>query len=501
MTGLILVPILLFFAALSAAAVWAERSTKERTLRAGFAADYFLGSRSLQGVVLAMTLFATYGSVSSFVSGPGIAWSVGCAWVAFAAPQMIAGFFLLGLMGSRMALVSRRIGAITVIDLLRTRYESRGFAVFAAVALLIFFTTMMTGQFIGGAAIFAEAAGLSTEAALALFGILVVLYTSMGGYRAVAWTDAVCAVLMLSGLVMLGWAILGDAGGLEAAALNAAASAPSGEHAFLSPTADGAIPATLLFSAWILVGFGTAGLPQSAVRCMSYASTRDLKLAIVIGTVVCGALMIGLTALGFLARGLPDLGLAPGTSTDHLIPKLIAERMNPWAAGITLIGPIAATMSTVSSLLIAASSAIVKDLLIASNPALEADERKLKRIARVSTLALGILAMAAALKPLDLVAWINLAAFGGLELTFLLPLAGGLYWKRANRAGAFGSAAGGLAVYGALLLLKPDLAGFHPIVPAFAAAGVFFILGSLFGKPSSEEALRPFFPHGKGGRH
>ena len=143
----------------------------------------------------------------------------------------------------------------------------------------------------------------------------------------------------------------------------------------------------------------------------------------------------------------------------------------------------------------------MKDLLLASNPALEADERKLKRIARVSTLALGILAMAAALKPLDLVAWINLAAFGGLELTFLLPLAGGLYWKRANRAGAFGSAAGGLAVYGAQLLLKPDLAGFHPIVPAFAAAGVFFILGSLFGKPSSEEALRPFFPHGKSGRH
>ena len=162
--------------------------------------------------------------------------------------------------------------------------------------------------------------------------------------------------------------------------------------------------------------------------------------------------------------------------------------------GYLVIGPIAATMSTVSSLLIAASSAIVKDLLIASNPALEADERKLRRITRAATFALGFLAMAAALKPLDLVAWINMAAFGGLELTFLLPLAGGLYWKRANRTGAFLSAAGGLALYGALLLWKPNLAGFHPIVPALAAAAVLFVLGGFFGRPSSEAALCPFFP-------
>ncbi len=84
-----------------------------------FAGEYFLGDRSLKGFVLAMTLVATYGSVSSFVSGPGVAWQLGLGWVVFAAPQIIAGFLILGVAGKKMAIVSRAVGAITVIDLIR----------------------------------------------------------------------------------------------------------------------------------------------------------------------------------------------------------------------------------------------------------------------------------------------------------------------------------------------------------------------------------------------
>ena len=128
---LTLAPIFLFFAALVAAALWVERAGNLAGKRieggagekasARFTGEYFLASRSLKGVVLAMSLIATYGSVSSFVSGPGIAWQFGLGWVVFAAPQIIAGFFILGLIGKRIALVSRATGAITVIDVIRTK--------------------------------------------------------------------------------------------------------------------------------------------------------------------------------------------------------------------------------------------------------------------------------------------------------------------------------------------------------------------------------------------
>lgn len=496
----LLAPAFLFFILLAGAALWAERLKRRGGAEASgssFAAEYFLGSRSLQGVVLAMSLIATYGSVSSFVSGPGVAWQLGLGWVVFASPQIITGFFILGVIGKKIALVSRRTGSITVVDLIRARFESPLLANLCAVALLVFFTAMMMGQFVGGAAIFAGAAGIDPVAGLALFGLLVVFYTAFGGYRAVAWTDAVCAVLMLAGMAMLGVSILESAGGLEAAMAKAAAAglpapdAPLSASTALSPTAGGALPLSLLFSAWILVGFGTAGLPQSAVRCMSYRTTKDLHLAMVVSTIVCGILMIGLTTLGVLARGVE--GLSPGGSTDLLIPKLIGEHMPSWAAGITLVGPLAATMSTVSSLLIAASSAIVKDLLLSAKPELAGNERALRRISRGATLLLGLLAMAFAVNPPTIVAWINLAAFGGLELAFLLPLAFGLFWRRANAAGAIASVIGGLAVYFWLTIAKLPLMGFHPVVPAFVAAALLFILGAYVGKPSSSRAMLDFF--------
>ena len=208
-TVLIFIPILLFFAALAVTAVWTERRRSREKEKQRFADEYFLGSRSLSGVVLAMTLVATYGSVSSFVSGPGIAWKLGLGWVVFAAPQIIAGFFILGLLGKKMALASRASGAITVTGLLEVRFGSRALTVLLSLALLICFCAMMTGQFIGGAAIFAEAAGIDPVLGLLLFGLLTVFYTTFGGFRAVAWTDFVCAVLMIVGMVMLGWAVIG----------------------------------------------------------------------------------------------------------------------------------------------------------------------------------------------------------------------------------------------------------------------------------------------------
>ena len=91
-----LVPVMAFLALLLAVGFIANRSLRKSE---DFERDYFIANRSLGGVVLAMTLVATYGSVSSFVSGPGVAWNLGFGWVAFAAPQIIPGFLLLGVVG------------------------------------------------------------------------------------------------------------------------------------------------------------------------------------------------------------------------------------------------------------------------------------------------------------------------------------------------------------------------------------------------------------------
>lgn len=457
-----------------------------------FLSNYYLGDRALKGFVLAMTLVATYGSVSSFVSGPGLAWHYGLGWVVFAAPQIITGFFVLGVVGKKMALVSRRIKAVTVIDVVAERFASSSLAIALSLALLAFFLAMMVGQFIGGAQLISQAAGVRYEIGLIIFALIVIEYTTVGGFRAVAITDTLCAILMLAGMFLLASNIFGEAGGLTAATQKIALEAPQASERFFSFDAAGALPLPLLFSAWILVGFATVALPQSVVRCMAYKTTSDLHLAMIVSTVVCGALMIGMTLLGFLARSvLPD-STAFGGNTDAMIPYLIAHHMSPLTAGLTLIAPLAATMSTVSSLLIAASSAVIKDIYIRRYRHVPDRLDNLERYAKFTTFVLGAAALLLALYPIDIIVWINMFAFGGLEVAFLCPLVGGLFWKRATRAGAWASLSIGLAVYLAACLKWISLGSWHAVTGGLIASIAAFVIVSLM--TPKERPHEAFFP-------
>ena len=116
-----LAPVIIFLVFALVLAVWARRKAAAAG-DGGFVKEYFIGNRSLGAFVLAMTTIATYGSVSSFVGGPGQAWNIGWGWVYMAGVQVTCLFLLYGIMGKKMALISRKTGAVTVIDVIRERY-------------------------------------------------------------------------------------------------------------------------------------------------------------------------------------------------------------------------------------------------------------------------------------------------------------------------------------------------------------------------------------------
>lgn len=269
-----------------------------------FVPEYFIGSRSLGGFVLAMTTIATYGSVSSFVGGPGQAWSVGWGWVYMSAVQVTALFLLFGILGKKLALISRKIGAITIIDVLRARYKSDAIANISAVIILLFFAAMMVAQFVGGAKLFESVTGYSYVIGLLIFGIVVISYTTVGGFRGVAVTDAICGVMMIVGIVILAAGILVAGGGYENIMNTIMAENPG----MMDPLSDGQMPIGLYVTQWLLVGVLTFCLPQSVVRCMGFKDEKALKNAMVVGTVIIGLMMICVTSLGVLSKGvLPGL--------------------------------------------------------------------------------------------------------------------------------------------------------------------------------------------------
>lgn len=490
-----LLPLIVFLAVALCMSYYVRR--KHRTPGGGFVKEYYIGNRTLGGFVLAMTTIATYGSVSSFVGGPGQAWQTGFGWVYMAAVQVTTLFVLFGLLGKKMALVSRKTGAVTVIDVIRERFGSDALASASAIIIVLFFASTMVAQFVGGAKLFEAVTGYSYTTGLIIFGLAVILFTTIGGFRGVAVTDALCGVVMLIGIVVLAAAILMAGGGYENIMDTIAASNP----AMLEPYDAGGMPAGLYFTQWLLVGVLTFALPQSVVRTMGFKNTRALKGAMIVGTIIIGAMMIGVTALGVLSKGvLTDSLAAYGGSIDNIIPRTIAATMPPWLAAIAIIGPIAASISTVSSLLIASSSSIVKDLYMrhCDKVGKPAPERTVAVSSQAVTLGVGTIAFILALVPPDVIWKINMFAFGGLETAFCWVLLGGLFWKRANALGGLLSMIGGTAAYCIAMGMGFKIGGLHQIVIGITVSFVFMLIGSYAGKPSSRHAMEVFFPHKMG---
>ncbi|WGO83303.1 sodium/pantothenate symporter [Arsenophonus apicola] len=447
----------------------------QRRQKGEFLHEHFLGNRSMGGVVLAMTITATYISASSFIGGPGAAYKYGLGWVLLALIQVPTIWLSLGVLGKKFAILARRYHAVTLNDMLYARFQSRLLVWLASVSLLVAFFGAMTVQFIGGARLLETAANIPYEIGLLIFGISIALYTAFGGFRASVLNDTLQGFVMLLGTIILLVATIHKAGGLAAATEALKAIDPK----LITPQgADNIFSMPFMFSFWVLVCFGVIGLPHTAVRCISYKNSQAMHRGIIIGTIVMVILMLGMHLAGALGRAiLPNL-----TIPDQVIPTLMITVLPPFAAGIFLAAPMAAIMSTINSQLLQSSATIIKDLYLNIAPNEIKKEKKLTWISSASTLILGALLLLAAWHPPQMIIWLNLLAFGGLQAVFLWPLILGLYWERANRFGALSSMLIGALSYTLFTAFDVKILNFHHIVPSLLLSLIAFLIGNFVGE-------------------
>lgn len=445
------------------------------------------------GFVLAMTLVATYTSAGSFIGGPGLAFSKGLSWVYLAMIQVPTAFLILGVLGKKFAVISRKIDALTINDFLRARYNSPAVVILASIALVVFFSAMMVAQFIGGAALFESITGFSYPVSLMIFALVVIFYTSFGGFRAVVITDTLQGIVMVIGTILILISIITAGGGFESLILKLDQVNPTWNE----PTAGGSLGKSFVLSFWILVGLGVLGIPQTAVRAMGFKDTRSLHKAMIYSTLVVGFLMLGMHLAGVFAVAI----LPPDTKADMVVPLVVTEVMHPLLAGLFIAAPLAAVMSTVSSLLLLSSAAIVKDLYLnylVKNRVKVSLEKRISVLSMMTTAVMGIIVFYIALQPPGLIVWINLFAFGGLEAAFLAPIIFGLYWKKANALGAILSFVSGVGSYILFREAGISLWGTHIIFPVILISIGCFVLGSMganaLGFKTDQKTLEIFFP-------
>lgn len=475
----VMMPLLLMLGAIFVVGLQASRKMSTST---SFLHDYFLGGRELGGFVLAMTMVATYGSASSFLGGPGTAYTVGFGWILLAMAQVVTGYFVLLILGKKFAILARRYDAVTMIDFLKIRYNSSAVAILSALAIIVFLFSAMTAQWVGGGRLIESLTGLEYTTSLFIFAVAVLVYVIVGGFRAVALTDAIQGAIMVVGTLVLLIGVVIAGGGVE----NIMADLLNENPRLVTPFgADGSLSAAYVSSFWILVGVGVVALPQMAVRAMSYKNSRSMHRALVIGTIVTGFIMLNMHLIGIFARPvLPGIDVG-----DKVIPLVALEVLPPWLAGIVLAAPMAAIMSTVDSLLLLVSSAIVKDVYI-NFVRPEATEKRIKTVSFSVTGILGVIVFLLALQPPELLIFLNLFSFGGLEAAFIWPVVLGLYWKYGNKYGAIASMIAGMLSYVILHFYNEqhgELFGVHTVTFPIFISLIAYIVFSLAVKRQAYE--------------
>ncbi|MFO0916557.1 MAG: sodium:solute symporter [Pirellulales bacterium] len=473
------------------ASIWLGSLAQRAVERGSFLKSYFLGGRGLGAWALALT--ATVQSGGTFMGYPSLVYAYGWVVLLWIGSYMVVPITGFGILGKRLAQLSRITGAITVPDLYRERFRSPAVGLTASLLILLFVTFMMSAQFKAGASLmkvaWLEASGRptsdtpSTDApsaqspavpavarpavdrtylvGLLLFGLTVVGYTMMGGFLAAVWTDLFQSVMMVLGVIILLALTLYRVDGLETAARAAVdrvgpgfVTGPGGSsegRQFLTPAM-----AVSYFILWI---FGGMGQPASQVRLMACRDTDTIRRSMVLLSVYNLFIYIPLAVICIVARSvLPELA-----QSDEVIP-----RMTMWAtrdfpggslvAGLILAAPFGAVMATVSTFLVIIASSLVRDVyqrLI--NP--EASDRQMKHLTYAAMVVVGGLCVAANIRPVQYLQVIIVFCSSGVAAAFFVPAWMVCFWRRATAAGMIASMLVGAATVLVLLLIgigQPD---------------------------------------------
>ena len=332
--------------------------------------------------------------------------------------------------------------------------------------------------------------------------IVIVAYTTLGGFLAASTTDFVQSIVMtLAIIVVFGFGIM-KVGSFEAVMANAQSMAGYFSLTQIHDAATGtASPYGILtiFSmlAW---GLGYFGMPHVLLRFMAIEDVKKLKLSRRVATVWVVISMFVAVFIGVVGNAMSKVGVIPTLEDPETIIIVVAGVISQHGvlaaivAGLILAGILAATMSTADSQLLAASSAVSSDLL-GNILKKKADKNESMVADRVTLLLIAVIAVIIARNPDSSVFRIVSFAWAGFGATFGAVMLFALFWKRSNRNGALaGMIVGGAMVFIWKFLIAPHggLLGIYELLPAFLCSAAAIVIVSLLTAPPSQEIIDEF---------
>ena len=463
--------------------------------------DFYLGGRKLGPFVTAMSAEASDMSGWLLMGLPGLVYLCGIAEASWTAIGLALGTYVNWLiLAKRLRNYSSRIDAITVPDFFKKRFRDNTnvLIIAAAVLIIIFFIPYTASGFSTCGKLFGSLFGIDYHLAMVISAIVIVAYTSLGGFLAASTTDFIQSIIMTIALIVVLVFGINVAGGWSAVAENAQ-SIPN--YLSLTSTTDGnggfvsfggmSIVSTL---AW---GLGYFGMPHILLRFMAIEDPKKIKLSRRIASVwvfiaMGVAVVIGMVGLA-MSKVESSMVLADSETVIVAISSLLSKYGVVFAllAGVILAGILASTMSTADSQLLAAASAISQDIMVGTFK-LNISTKAKMIAARVTVIAIAVLGVVFAWNPDSSVFRIVSFAWAGFGASFGPVMLFSLFWKRINKWGAMaGMISGGITVI-AWHYAQGGLFSLYELLPAFIVSCIFIVVVSLLTKAPEKEIVEEF---------
>ncbi len=460
--------------------------------------DFYLAGRKLGALLVSFSFFATYFSTAAFLGGGGFGFITGFQWSAFLTFFHVL-FALLAWMfiAPRMRRIAEEHGALTIPEIFRRKFGVTS-QIIAALIILVFFEFYMVSIYKGAGNLLQVMLSMNYATALLITAVVVMIYTAIGGFRAVVMTDLIQGALVLVGGIALFATLIYSLGGIE----NAIAALSNtkifggmnGEVLFEfgklapPPIMKAGMVVPFILSLTFAISIAQLASPQLVIRFVAAKDDRVIAHGMILTPLIIGIFAICVFSIGpFGWLVIPKYAdVKPFLKNVDLVVPFIAMKLFP--AGINallLTAIIAAAMSTINSLVHVVATAFVRDVL---QNVKSISESTALRITRLAVFVFTLIPLIIAIKPPGVIVEIVGVSFSVITAAFLIPLLAALYSERPNAAAAATSMVTAAVVCVVWYVFFYKTYWIYPVIPGLAASAAVYALSLALPKPSEHPA-------------
>ena len=464
---------------------------------------FVLGGRNVGPWLTAFAYGTSYFSAVVFVGYAGqFGWKYGLASTWSGIGNAVIGSLLAwAVLGRRTRVMSQHLGSATMPQFFEGRFGSKALKLAASVLIFIFLIPYTASLYNGLSRLFGMAFNIDYSVCVIAMAVLTAIYVIAGGYMATAINDFIQGMIMLVGIIAVVAAVSINQGGLTEAIQDlsqvtdpAVSPEPGAFTSLFGPD-----PVNLL-GVVLLTSLGTWGLPQMVQKFYAIKNEKAINKGMVISTIFALVVAGGCYFLGGFGRLYTDrLDIAVG-GYDSIIPTMLSD-LSPFLIAVVVVLVLSASMSTLSSLVLASSSTLTLDF-IKGTVVKNLNEKKQLLIMRILVAIFILISVIIAIvqynSNVTFIAQLMGVSWGALAGAFLAPFLYGLYWKRISAVSVWVSFAFSTVVMLGNMLAKQL---FPPILQSPINAGVFCMLAglvivpivSLTTKPPKKELVEEVF--------